>query len=219
MINIFIYISDIFWWSGNIIIWVGIVDQFEEGVWQDPSPPNPHLQFDGFWETGQPNGGTLENCVRTYIDRRWRDQSCDERLVDISKLCHSKRTISSFCAVCEFPTRMNLTMRGLCASGILYWSVSSCHWLDTSRYKTDGGIFWHRVFHRGIQELETSLERAGQESYFLHHQEKSLEAWVILCYWEGTLYARSLILFYFENISVCRPCRRWHGPWCLLSTG
>ena len=67
--------------SGNIIIWVGIVDQFEEGVWQDPSPPNPLLTFDGFWETGQPNGGTLENCVRTYIDRRWRDQSCDERSV------------------------------------------------------------------------------------------------------------------------------------------
>ena len=65
--------------SGNIIIWVGIVDQYEEGVWQDPSPPNPVLTFDGFWQTGQPNGGVGENCARTYIDRRWQDVNCDQR--------------------------------------------------------------------------------------------------------------------------------------------
>ena len=59
--------------------WVGILDQYEEGVWQDPSPPNPVLTFDGFWQTGQPNGGVGENCARTYIDRRWQDVNCDQR--------------------------------------------------------------------------------------------------------------------------------------------
>jgi len=126
--------------SGNIIIWVGIVDQFEEGVWQDPSPPNPHLQFDGFWETGQPNGGTLENCVRTYIDRRWRDQSCDE----------------SFCAVCEFPTRMNLTMRGLCAS-------------DT---KLMEGFFDTEYFIEGYKNLKPHWRGLGKSHIFYITKKK-----------------------------------------------
>ena len=51
----------------------------EEDVWQNPQPPNELLSFAGFWETGQPNGGAGENCVRTYIDRRWQDKSCDDR--------------------------------------------------------------------------------------------------------------------------------------------
>lgn len=85
--------------SGSIIIWVGVTDEQEENTWMDPITKNP-LEFPGFWETGQPNGGTGENCIRTYIDRRWQDRSCDER----------------YCAVCEFPEKMNLTMRGLCSS-------------------------------------------------------------------------------------------------------
>jgi len=83
--------------SGNIIVWVGITDQYEEGTWVN-SVTKEDLMFDGFWEPGQPNGGDGQNCARTYLDRRWQSQSCE----------------NIFCAVCEFGQQMNLTMRGLC---------------------------------------------------------------------------------------------------------
>ena len=37
------------------------------------------IGYEGFWEPGQPNGGRNENCIRTYIDRRWQDKGCEER--------------------------------------------------------------------------------------------------------------------------------------------
>jgi len=83
--------------SGNLIVWVAATDEYEEGVWVNPQTKIP-MNFDGFWETGQPNGAEGENCARTYIDRRWQDQDC----------------ASKFCAVCKFERKMNLTMRGLC---------------------------------------------------------------------------------------------------------
>ena len=33
----------------------------------------------GFWQDGQPNGGPTQNCIRTYLDRRWQDMSCTDR--------------------------------------------------------------------------------------------------------------------------------------------
>ena len=64
--------------SGNLIVWVGATDEWDEGVWVDPTSREP-LTFDGFWEPGQPNGGTYANCARTYIDRRWQDEPCDSK--------------------------------------------------------------------------------------------------------------------------------------------
>ena len=58
--------------------------------------------FQIIWETGSPNVGPAENCVRTYLDRRWMDVDCVERN----------------CALCYFPERMNLTFLGLCGSEI-----------------------------------------------------------------------------------------------------
>jgi len=83
--------------SGNLIVWVGATDEWQEGIWMDPTSREP-LAFEGFWASGQPNGGETVNCARTYIDRRWTDEYCD----------------SKYCAVCKFMDRMNLTMRGLC---------------------------------------------------------------------------------------------------------
>ena len=63
--------------SGNIIVWLGITDERMEDVWADADDPYDPLPFAGFWEDDEPNGGELQNCVRTYLDRRWQDQSCD----------------------------------------------------------------------------------------------------------------------------------------------
>jgi len=85
--------------SGNLIYWIGYTDQYEEGIWMDPYTKEA-MAFDGFWDPGQPNGALLENCARSYINRRWQDVDCSTRN----------------CALCNFPTGMNLTMRGLCPS-------------------------------------------------------------------------------------------------------
>lgn len=66
--------------------------------WRNPYSQDP-ITWEGAWKPGQPNGGALENCIRTE-DRLWADRSCAER----------------YCALCYFPTQMNLTMRGLCKS-------------------------------------------------------------------------------------------------------
>jgi len=84
--------------SGSLILWAGPNDEDEEGVWVNPYT-HEEVQS-AFWEAGQPNGGRLMNCARTYIDRRWQDSECDLR----------------FCSLCHFPIRMNLSIRGLCAS-------------------------------------------------------------------------------------------------------
>jgi len=84
--------------SGSLIIWGGPTDEWDEDVWMNPYTKEPVEA--SFWEAGQPNGGQGENCIRTYLDRRWQDKSCEEQN----------------CAFCNFPTRMNLSIRGLCAS-------------------------------------------------------------------------------------------------------
>ena len=84
--------------SGSLIIWGGPTDEYQEDVWVNPYTREPVDA--AFWEAGQPNGGTGENCIRTYLDRRWQDKGCDE----------------GNCAFCFFPERMNLSIRGLCAS-------------------------------------------------------------------------------------------------------
>ena len=101
--------------GGSIIIWMGYNDMELEGEysshhvlsqsntesldeWRNPYSQDP-ITWEGAWKPGQPNGGSLENCIRTE-DRLWADRSCAER----------------YCALCYFPTQMNLTMRGLCKS-------------------------------------------------------------------------------------------------------
>ena len=86
----------------------------------------------GFWQEGQPNGGPDQNCIRTYLDRRWQDINCLDmcdfhyfRYIilflrdSLFLLHHLIFILNRYCAVCEFPKRMNLTMRGLCSTGKL----------------------------------------------------------------------------------------------------
>jgi len=126
--------------SGNIIIWVGVTDEMEEGVWADATYPYSLLDFDGFWMSGQPDGGVGQNCARTYLDRRWQDQGCDE----------------SFCAVCEFPSRMNLTMRGLCGS-------------DT---KLMEGFFDTEYFIEGFNNLKPHWRGLGKSHIYFVPKKK-----------------------------------------------
>ena len=67
-------------------------------VWANPYTKDP-ISYDGVWLEGQPNGARLENCIRAR-NRVWDDVSCEIGL----------------CALCYFPDKMNLTMRGLCRS-------------------------------------------------------------------------------------------------------
>ncbi|XP_023331567.1 uncharacterized protein LOC111703755 [Eurytemora carolleeae] len=83
--------------SGNVIVWLGITDEYSEGLWVS-SFTGEELSFPGYWEVGRPLKSDRDNCARTFVDRRWADVECKE----------------SFCSVCKFGARMNLTMRGLC---------------------------------------------------------------------------------------------------------
>jgi hypothetical protein len=80
--------------SGSLIIWGGVTDQWEVGNWVNPYTKE-HSDA-AFWEAGSPNGGEAKNCVRTYLDRRWRDVYCGKKDY----------------ALCYFPERMNQTFRG-----------------------------------------------------------------------------------------------------------
>jgi len=56
--------------------WIGLTDVAVEGEfrWSDGTP----LDFQ-YWNPGQPNGGTLSDCVFTYLsDAAWGDYYCDD---------------------------------------------------------------------------------------------------------------------------------------------
>ena len=64
--------------SGSVLSWVGATDLWQESVWVNPYTREP-LAFDGFWASGQPSGGTAQNCATTHMDRRWKDDYCDSK--------------------------------------------------------------------------------------------------------------------------------------------
>ena len=41
--------------SGALVVWTGVSDEMEEGVWANPYTKEPVIT-DGLWEPGQPNG-------------------------------------------------------------------------------------------------------------------------------------------------------------------
>merc|ERR1711963_710557 len=85
--------------SGALVIWTGLNDDHEEGIWANPYT-REEMIMEGLWAPGQPDGGTGENCAKTDLDRKWKDATCSERN----------------CALCHFPSSINLTLRGLCGS-------------------------------------------------------------------------------------------------------
>ena len=84
--------------SGALVIWNGLTDEWEEGDWVNPY--TKETSTGSLWQAGSPDGGNIENCIKTRQDRKWGDVDCVERN----------------CALCHFPRRMNLTLRGLCGS-------------------------------------------------------------------------------------------------------
>ncbi|CAH1244534.1 CLEC10A [Branchiostoma lanceolatum] len=56
--------------------WIGLSDVETEGVWVWDD--GTLLAGEGMWGTGEPNGGTMENCVHIYADKdyRWNDNLC-----------------------------------------------------------------------------------------------------------------------------------------------
>ena len=51
--------------SGALMIWAGITDHYEEDLWVNPYTMEQTALT--FWEPGRPNGGTTNNCARTYL--------------------------------------------------------------------------------------------------------------------------------------------------------
>ena len=66
-------------------------------VWVNPYT-GEQLTYDA-WLPGKPDGKRIQNCNRA-ISRKWNDCPCE----------------LPNCALCHFPNKMNLTMRGLCKS-------------------------------------------------------------------------------------------------------
>ncbi|XP_078610832.1 alpha-N-acetylgalactosamine-specific lectin-like [Branchiostoma floridae x Branchiostoma japonicum] len=56
--------------------WIGLTDEATEGLWVWDY--GTLLVGDGIWGTGEPNGGTRENCVHMYPkkDYLWNDSAC-----------------------------------------------------------------------------------------------------------------------------------------------
>lgn len=62
--------------AGLSVLWTGITDQVEEGVWKTPDgEPAEYLP----WAGGEPNDSFgLEDCAETYGPGAWNDLNCDE---------------------------------------------------------------------------------------------------------------------------------------------
>nr|XP_055064541.1 CD209 antigen-like protein B [Misgurnus anguillicaudatus] len=58
---------------GKIKVWIGLTDIDEEGRWKWVD--NSTLSY-RFWVSGEPSGGTKENCVESY-SLGWNDNSCN----------------------------------------------------------------------------------------------------------------------------------------------
>lgn len=138
--------------SGALIIWSGITDQAEEGIWANPYTKEPSTA--AFWESGSPNGGPAENCARTHLDRRWKDVDCGEKN----------------CALCAFPERMNLTIRGLCRSEV----------------KKMDGFYDTQYFIKGFVNLKPHWRGMGKSHVYFRARRKT---WRLESFYDVDRYA------------------------------
>ena len=60
--------------TGDTLIWVGISDNQEEGVWRYSN--NQKVGDFNKWVEGSPDGGEDENCASMSSDGSWDDKNC-----------------------------------------------------------------------------------------------------------------------------------------------
>ncbi|XP_037776717.1 gamma-aminobutyric acid receptor subunit beta-like [Penaeus monodon] len=90
--------------DGGAIMWLGISDAANEGVWQAMDTTN--LTYEN-WGDNQPNGGVIENCavMKGAVSRgEWADNSC--------------RKSFKYCPVCRLVVPNYLRFRGICDSNL-----------------------------------------------------------------------------------------------------
>ncbi|XP_075758237.1 macrophage mannose receptor 1-like [Pelodiscus sinensis] len=57
--------------------WMGLTDQALEGAWMWVDGTHPATNA-SYWQTGEPSGGSKENCALTLQDGQWYDAPCTE---------------------------------------------------------------------------------------------------------------------------------------------
>ncbi|XP_027218034.2 uncharacterized protein [Penaeus vannamei] len=91
--------------GGSPLMWLGIRDDIEEGVWVTDKDEKEITYFN--WVQSQPNGGTIENCAvmkGEVFQGRWADQSC--------------RKSFKVCPMCTLDMPVFLRFRGICDANL-----------------------------------------------------------------------------------------------------
>ena len=70
--------------KGVASVWTGISDTETEGAWRDVHS-NAVSYYN--WKSGEPNGGTGENCVEALTNGQWNDISCGEKREFVTEPC------------------------------------------------------------------------------------------------------------------------------------
>ena len=86
--------------QGSTFLWLGADDNDVERQWEYSHTNNP-IPWDGPWRGGNPNGGTVENCLVMLFgsfSRMWNDIACLETY--------------QFCVPCEFKKISTLYLKG-----------------------------------------------------------------------------------------------------------
>ena len=132
-------------------------------------------ELTGAWDSGEPNGGKLENCVALRPNGKWNDMPCEKE--------------TKACTICYFQRRPLFTLRGLCKSTNIdqrYILTATYHnskpiiqgyygiairWLPFSEERSDGN--WH-LTSVVTDESHGKLLSKSSTSYPLGRQEWAL---------------------------------------------
>ncbi|XP_063600616.1 uncharacterized protein LOC134776794 [Penaeus indicus] len=91
--------------DGGALMWLGIGDEDEEGVWKTDKDKTKITYFN--WAQRQPNGDTVENCAvmeGNIFQGRWSDQSCRKSFKE--------------CPMCTLAMPVFLRFRGICDANL-----------------------------------------------------------------------------------------------------